>query len=215
MARALHAEILEGLEPGKAAATAKRRAHFRTSIVRTKLPPRTRRRRSNSPSICMVGPGASRPAMFDNAQTASPFSKDSEAYLPVGRACRGYPATKERTMSAEAYTKLVNGIWGFILGAIVAMLIGFQVAGWTTAATTQQMNDEAVLTSRAAICAAQFMRAPDHNAKVKELRAMESHLRSEFIEKGGWDRMPGQETASWGVAAACVTRLDGPEKPGV
>lgn len=116
-------------------------------------------------------------------------------------------------MSAEAYTKLLGGIWGFILGAIVAMLVGFQVAGWATAGTAQKQSDEAVLMSQATICAAQFMRAADQKAKVKELREMESYKRSEFIEKGGWDKMPGQETASWGVASACAARLDAPAKP--
>ncbi len=116
-------------------------------------------------------------------------------------------------MSAEAYTKLMGGIWGFVLGAAVAMLIGFQVAGWTTAGTTKLMNDEAVLASHAGICVAQFMRGADHQARIKEFQQMESYKRSEFIEKGGWDRMPGQETAVWGVAAACVARLDAPVKP--
>ncbi len=116
-------------------------------------------------------------------------------------------------MSAEAYTKLVGGIWGFVLGAIAAMVIGFLVAGWTTAGTTRKMSDEAVLMSQASICAAQFMRTPDHSAKARELQGMESYQRSEFIEKGGWDRMPGQETASWGVAGACVAKLDAPAKP--
>lgn len=117
-------------------------------------------------------------------------------------------------MSAEAYTKLLGGIWGFILGAIVTMLIGFQVAGWASASTTQKMSEEAVLMSQATICAAQFMRTPDHNAKARALREMESYKRSEFIEKGGWDRMPGQETATWGVASACAAKLDTPAKPG-
>lgn len=116
-------------------------------------------------------------------------------------------------MSAEAYTKLVGGIWGFILGAIVAMLIGFQLAGWTTAGTTRLMSDEAVLASHAGICAAQFMRSADQKARMNEFQQMDSYKKSEFIEKGGWDRMPGQETATWGVASACVTRLEAPVKP--
>jgi hypothetical protein len=116
-------------------------------------------------------------------------------------------------MSAEAYTKLVSGIWGFVLGAAVAMLIGFQLAGWTTAGTTKIVKDEAVLASHARICAAQFMRGADSNARIQELQKMESYKRSEFIEKGGWDKMPGQETATWGVSSACVARLDAPVTP--
>jgi len=95
-----------------------------------------------------------------------------------------------------------------MIGAGVAMVIGFQLAGWSTAGTTQKVSDEAVLTSRAAICVAQFMNAPNHNMKIKEFKGAETYQKSELIEKGGWDKMPGQEAASWGVATACVTGLD-------
>jgi hypothetical protein len=95
------------------------------------------------------------------------------------------------------------------------MIIGFQLAGWSTASTTQKMSDDAVLTSRAAICVAQFMHAPDQKAKLKEFQAAESHKKTELIEKSGWDRMPGQDSASWGVAGACVTGLEAAVKAGI
>ena len=47
-------------------------------------------------------------------------------------------------MSPETYAKVMGGVWGFVLGAGVAMLIGFMWGGWTTSSTTQKMNDEAV-----------------------------------------------------------------------
>jgi len=40
------------------------------------------------------------------------------------------------------------------------------------------------------------------------LQGAESYQRSELIEKGGWDRMPGEEKAAWGVAGACVVALE-------
>ena len=52
-----------------------------------------------------------------------------------------------------------------------------------------------VLASQAAICVAQFMKDPNHEAKLKEFEGMDSWKRSEFIEKGGWGKMPGQEKA--------------------
>jgi hypothetical protein len=58
------------------------------------------------------------------------------------------------------------------------------------------------------------MNAPDHKAKIKELQKAESYQRSEVIEKGGWDRMPGQEKADWGVAGACVAGLESVLKTG-
>jgi hypothetical protein len=37
---------------------------------------------------------------------------------------------------------------------------------------------------------------------------MNSWRRAEFIEKGGWDKMPGQEEAGSAVARACVDGLE-------
>ena len=95
------------------------------------------------------------------------------------------------------------------------MIVGFMWGGWTTSSTTQKMNDEAVLTSRAAICVAQFMSDPGHTGAIKEFQGTDSYKRSDLIEKGGWDKMPGQEKAAWGVSSACVAGLETRLKTGV
>jgi len=117
-------------------------------------------------------------------------------------------------MTPETDAKVTYGFWGFAVGAGVAMTIGFGWGGWTTSGTTQKMNEEAVLTSRAAICVAQFMNSPNHKVKIKEFQGAESYQRSDFIEKGGWDKMPGQEKAAWGVSSACVAGLEALIKTG-
>jgi hypothetical protein len=94
------------------------------------------------------------------------------------------------------------------------MTVGFGWGGWTTSSTTQKMSEEAVAASRAAICVAQFMNSPNHATKIKEFQGAESYSRSELIEKGGWDRMPGQEKAAWGVSTACVAGLEARIKAG-
>jgi hypothetical protein len=88
------------------------------------------------------------------------------------------------------------------------MLVGFMWGGWSTATSTQKLSDEAVLASRAAICVAQFQSASNYKVKLKEFQGTESYQRGEIIEKGGYDKMPGQATASWGVASACVAGLE-------
>ena len=108
-------------------------------------------------------------------------------------------------MKAEMEGKIKYGVWGLICGAVVAMIIGFAWGGWTTSSTSQTKSDAAVLASQAAICVAQFMKDP---SKLKELEGIESYKRSEFIEKGGWDKMPGQKEATSGVANACVAGLE-------
>ena len=111
-------------------------------------------------------------------------------------------------MKTETAGKIKYGVWGLIVGGIVSMIIGFGWGGWTTAATTKTMTEEAVLASQAAICVAQFMKDASHEEKLKELGEISSWKRVEFIEKGGWDKMPGQEKADNAVARACANGLE-------
>lgn len=111
-------------------------------------------------------------------------------------------------MKPETAGKVKYGVWGLIVGAVIAMIIGFAWGGWTTSSTTQKMSAEAVLASQAAICVAQFMQEPNQEEKLKELGELDSWKRAEFIEKGGWDKMPGQEKAGYLVARACADGLE-------
>ncbi len=111
-------------------------------------------------------------------------------------------------MKPETAGKVKFGVWGLIVGAVIAMIIGFVWGGWTTSGTTQKMSKEAVLASQAAICVAQFMKQPNHEEKFKEFRELSFYLRAGFIEKGGWDIMPGQEKADSTVASACAEGLN-------
>ena len=111
-------------------------------------------------------------------------------------------------MKPETEGKVKYGIWGLIVGAVIAMIIGFAWGGWSTSGTTKTMTEEAVLASQAAICVAQFMKQPNYEEKLKELEKVGSWERAQFIEKGGWDKMPGQEKADYGVARACSDGLE-------
>ncbi len=111
-------------------------------------------------------------------------------------------------MKPETAGKVKFGVWGIIVGAVIALIIGFAWGGWTTSGTTQRMSEEAVLASQAAICVAQFMKEPNHKEKLKELKELSSYQRADLIEKGGWDIMPGQEKAGYAVARACTDGLE-------
>ena len=111
-------------------------------------------------------------------------------------------------MKPETTGKLKYGGWGLVCGAVIAMIIGFGWGGWSTAATTQKKSDEAVLASQAAICVAQFMTQPNHEEKLKDLEEVSTYQRANFIEKGGWDVMPGQEKAQYGVSRSCIDGIE-------
>jgi hypothetical protein len=88
------------------------------------------------------------------------------------------------------------------------MIIGFAWGGWSTAATTQKISEGAVLASQAAICVAQFMKQPNHEENLAELGKVSSYQKANFIEKGGWDIMPGQEKADYGVSRSCADGIE-------
>ena len=111
-------------------------------------------------------------------------------------------------MKAEMAMKFKYGGWGLVCGAVAAMIIGFAWGGWSTSGTSQKMSDEAVLASQAAICVAQFIKEPKSQERLKEFEKIESYKRSEFIQKGGWDKMPGQKEANYSVTSACVTGIE-------
>jgi hypothetical protein len=111
-------------------------------------------------------------------------------------------------MKLESAAKIKYGIWGLIGGAVIAMILGFVWGGWTTTSTAHGMSQKAVVASQAAICVAQFVKQPNHAKKLAEFAEVSSSTRSDFIEKGGWDKMPGQEKAAPDVARACAEGLE-------
>jgi hypothetical protein len=110
-------------------------------------------------------------------------------------------------MKPATEMKVKYGVWGVILGASAAMLIGFNWGGWTTKGTSQANADASVLATRAAICVAQFTKASNNQQTLKDLKATNSWERASFIEKGGWDKMPGEEKAIDTVSQACANGL--------
>ena len=111
-------------------------------------------------------------------------------------------------MKVETAAKIKYGIWGLIGGAVIAMILGFVWGGWMTTSTASGMTQKAVVASQAAICVAQFVKQPNHEQKLKEFGEVSSWSRGEFIEKGGWDKMPGQAKADSEVARACANGLE-------
>ena len=111
-------------------------------------------------------------------------------------------------MKLETEGKIKYGIWGLVVGAVIVMIIGFAWGGWTTSGTTKTKTEEAVLASQAAICVAQFTQDSNHEENLKELEKTSSWSRADLIEKGGWDKMPGQEKAEYAVARACADGLE-------
>jgi hypothetical protein len=111
------------------------------------------------------------------------------------------------SMQKETKGKIKFGAWGLVYGALITMITGFAWGGWTTAGQAKTMTGEAVLVSQTAICVAQFMQSPNHEEQLKKFGTLNRWSKAEFIEKGGWDKMPGQEKADYAVTRACTEGL--------
>lgn len=105
--------------------------------------------------------------------------------------------------------------WGAVVGAIALAVVGFNWGGWVTggkaeADATRRVNDAVVL-ALAPICVEKFKQTTDAAAQRIELKKTESWSRAEFVEKGGWAKLPGSETPERisAVASACATLLVG------
>jgi hypothetical protein len=103
---------------------------------------------------------------------------------------------------------LKHGIIGAVIGMAIAVIVGFVWGGWVTGGTSEERSVEAVLASRAAICVAQFMKEPNQEARLKAFQEVSAWKRYEFVEKGGWDKMPGEDTARHYVSRACADGIE-------
>jgi hypothetical protein len=102
-------------------------------------------------------------------------------------------------------------IQGAIAGALIAVVGGFTVGGWTLGSTARKQVEAAeqatMVRVLAPICADKFKRAPDAVANLEALKKEDSWKRDEMIVKAGWATFPGSKEADPEVAEACATML--------
>jgi hypothetical protein len=102
-------------------------------------------------------------------------------------------------------------VWGIVVGAIVLLIVIFS-AGWVVTSGSAQdkaeeMAEKAVIDQLTPICVEQFLKDPNREELLKELKEKSSWERAEYVEKSGWATMPGAESPVRGVADECARRL--------
>lgn len=102
---------------------------------------------------------------------------------------------------------------GAVAGAFFMSIFGFASLGWKLDSKAQVMASEAasaaVVRLLVPACVAQFNADPEvevHRAALKDIQMF--HPRMLYVEKGGWAVMPGQDSASPGVARGCTEALE-------
>jgi hypothetical protein len=112
-------------------------------------------------------------------------------------------------LRGESLKRLLQGI---VVGAVATMVVGFHWGGWMLGGTAREMANtqasSAVVAALAPICVVQFQNAADASSQLALLKKVSTWEQGSFIEKGGWNKMPGSKSADEGVARACANMLD-------
>lgn len=106
-------------------------------------------------------------------------------------------------------------LWGIAGGAIAMAVIGFTWGGWVTASRAESdakvRTSTAVVSALAPFCVEKFQHSAASEANLAELKKADMWSRGDFVEKGGWATLPGQETPDQvtAIARACAVMLAG------
>lgn len=105
-------------------------------------------------------------------------------------------------------TWIKPGIWGVAIGAVGAMVVGFNWGGWMTRGTAEQVASDraetAVVAVYTPVCVANAQRAGAD--QIAQLKAAESWKRDDFVVEAGWVTHVG-ETYRDDVARACAPKV--------
>jgi hypothetical protein len=123
----------------------------------------------------------------------------------VGR--KGTIVQKPEIFQGDSPRRLVQGAF---FGAVVTVVAGFYLGGWTLGSTAhkqvQNAEQATVIRVLAPICADKFKNAADASANLEALNKADSWKRDEMIVKAGWATFPGSEPDRQ-VADACAKLL--------
>ena len=101
--------------------------------------------------------------------------------------------------------------WGVVFGAVALAIVGFSYFGWMLGSTAERMAaqraETAVTAGLLPICLDRFRQQPDAAARLTQLRQTSSWQRRDFVERGGWATLPGNDRPNSNLATACADTL--------
>ena len=103
------------------------------------------------------------------------------------------------------------GAWGFVIGSIVTMIVGFNWGGWTTSGSADRLAMErsttAVTAALVPVCLEKSKADPAVAQKLVALKALTSSWdQRDAVVKDGWATI-GMAEANREVADACASEL--------
>lgn len=113
-------------------------------------------------------------------------------------------------MKFPEWTK--SGVYGALVGAVSASIIGFTWGGWTTSGTAQEMADnfaaEQVILAMVPVCLGIAEADAERASILATLQEASSFQRRTAMMKTGWATMPGTDAPSRELASACLAELE-------
>ena len=117
-----------------------------------------------------------------------------------------------RKWTAARPTKTVV-FWSCVASIVVTVIVGFTWGGWVTGATALRMaeasGEDAVAKRLAPMCVVRFNQDPKKVDKLKELRAVSTWEKTDYVKKQGWATMLGEQEPGNRVAEECGKLLLG------
>lgn len=103
--------------------------------------------------------------------------------------------------------------WSCVAVSVLTMVIGFTWGGWITNGTAQELTQEARRNLAATFCVHRFLAGSDAATQHADLMEISDWQRDEFIDKGGWAKLPVLDRPLAGVADLCADKLAKAEVP--
>jgi hypothetical protein len=97
--------------------------------------------------------------------------------------------------------------WSCVAFGILTIVVGFSWGGWVTGGTAKEMVQEARTNLAATFCVQRFLNASDAGSQHDSLMKTSNWQRDDFIEKGGWAKLPDLDRPIAGVAGLCAEKL--------
>ena len=102
-------------------------------------------------------------------------------------------------------------VWGFVIGSIVTMIVGFKWGGWTTGTSTDRIamerSNAAVTAALVPVCLEKSKADPAATKKLGALKALSSpYDQRDAVLKDGWATV-GAGEPNRDVAELCASQL--------
>ena len=104
------------------------------------------------------------------------------------------------------------GVYGAVIGAGTAIVVGFSWGGWMTGGGAEELaadraHDE-VVAALVPICLQISQDDPDRMAKMATITEATTYQRRDAVMEAGWATVPGAEAPDRDLAQACIEGLD-------